>query len=287
MIGSDWRFPSRRRFVGLCGAGTVAYALPALGQSANFPTVGSVRVKSVSITGVGPLAAKSKPVIGQVDVGHANGGLCALGLDGGIHFQANVELEALPLSHPASFGALTLVQNTMYHHKRKFSKTECVDSPTWMLDGQYPYLNTRVSCGSGLNQVAAAARIVLQDAPNVVVEQPHPFEHVWVEPQDQFRTFVIWEVTPNNRPAVPPNSAMRIVLARVDWMWQGEAVNAGAGAPGVQCTSGNEGWGTAGNVGAGITNIAIGRAANILLATGKPIAPVYAPLATKDAWIAC
>jgi hypothetical protein len=279
MNNSDPGFLSRRRFVGLCGAATCA--LPAFGQPANFPTVGSVRVKSVSITGVGPLGAKSRPVIGIVDV-KTNGTLCALGLDGGIHFQANVELEALPGSHPASFGALTLVQNTMFHHKRRFKKTECVNSPGWTLDGQYPYLNLRVPCRPGANH------IVMQDAPNVFVEQP-PYEHVWVEPQDQFRTFVLWEAMPNNQRAIPPSSAPRIVLARVDWMWQGEAINAGASTPGVTCTSTDNinAWGTTGNVGAKITNIAIGRAATMPLATGKPITPVYSPLAVKDAWVTC
>ena len=183
---------------------------------------------------------------------------------------------------PPGGGWRTLAQNTMYHHKRKFASAECVNSPSWTLDGQYPYLNMRVPCAPGAN------RILLQDAPNVIVEQPHPFEHVWVEPQDQFRTFVIWEIAPNNKPASAANPPLRVVLARVDWMWQGEAIQIGAATPGVQCTSGANGWATApGTAGAKSTAIGTGKGRAMPLATGKPIVPVYAPLATKDAWLPC
>lgn len=163
-------------------------------------------------------------------------GLCTIGLAAGINITAEVTLAGPPR---LDYGRLGFVQFTRYRHQRSPSSLrpagnyDCTQSGgIWELDGtrgdrSYSGFFT---CAPGPNMIHMA------DDPNVPVEQSQPkpfaYEDVTVFPWDQFRTWLIWAATDNNRPPSKINPERWRPLARIDWQWQGEAIN-----PGQTCTS--------------------------------------------------
>lgn len=249
-----------------------------------FPTVGKIRVKSVKFP--------SPPTPGTVGVAQDNG-VCKLRLDG-VHFTAEVELEALPGTKPSYFGFLALVQNVNFHHHRTppdvpsgSSKlhSQCADShQPWELDGQYPYNKIVVPCRVGMT------RISLADAPGIPVEHAHyPSEVTEIKPNgaDRFRTYVIWEITDNNQRPTTGNPTKKHVLARVDWGWAGKAGDT-AGAAG-QCTSQlnpPHAWNSTGSPLQPVTHIGPAAVAATPGTLGGG-APVFSPAANQNIWVLC
>jgi hypothetical protein len=243
-----------------------------------LPTVGRIRVKDVRV----------RPTIGAVGIDYYMSNNCGIEVAGGMHINAEVDLEPAARSKPAYFGVLALLQQLNIHRRRTPAIApgspnlhwDCVNSKApWELDEHYPYNNHTVPCAAGLN------KIDLADAPGVLVEPP-AFETVEVEPLDRFQTFLIWEVTDNNQTVTRANVAKPHVLARVDWQWHGTAQNT-AGAPGA-CTSKTKPplniWGLKGPFEAKVTAVVIGKAAGTPIFPGGKGAP---PLATPGAWVRC
>ena len=284
---------SRRR---LClGIGAAAMLMAPVGRAfgqpltlamgAVSPTIGSIRVRNVVID----------HTIDQPRVAPYLAGRCGLQL-GGIHLRAHVDLEIAGPSKPAWFGNLAFVQNVDFHHKRTPPGVAagnpqlhwaCADSHVpvqapWELDGQYPYNNVRRRCARGLNTID------LDDAPGVFAEiPPAEFERVQVQPGDRFQTFLIWEITADNRPPSAAKPVERVVLGRGDWVWKGSATDIASRQ--AQCVSKPappNGW----NLDSGdaaIQRVLIGRAAMIPPPPAKIGGPVYKPVANPNVWVRC
>ncbi|HEV2439465.1 MAG TPA: hypothetical protein VGX97_05335 [bacterium] len=289
---------SRRAFINACsGLGAISTFLtqsvglsvrPALAQVRTpakppiLPSVGTIKVKSVTFVG---------PSIGPT-VAQLSNNICRLELAGGIHFRWDVDLVTLPGPKPRYFGQLALLQNVNYHRSRTATTSphrECATSAgRWQLDGQYPYNRLRVTCAGGPNNIPFA------DAPWVLLEDPpREFETVTVgsgrQPAirgqilDRFRTYLIWEITANNKPVTSSNRAQRYILARAEWVWQGTALNPPSQTPTCQSVAKPpNGWALdqTSPAGATVQNVFVGTSA------GVP-APVFSPLATPNAWIPC
>ena len=123
---------------------------------------------------------------------------------GSMRFRAEFVLDAVPGFKPAWFGQVVLLQNVNFKHRRLAAKTglrQCAGSNgMWQLDGKDPYLNHVVPCHAGLNAIDLA------DEPGVSTEDSTtPYETVEVLPDDEFRTYVIWETTDDNRHPSPTN----------------------------------------------------------------------------------
>lgn len=223
---------SRRDLLGL-GAGALAAGLigrrSAIAQPvpATVPalTVGDVNVRGVTVRQIS---------MGLPNVARDNG-FCKL-LSGGINFRATIDLVPRAGARPTWWGELMLVQHVQFRHQHTLvtsGQRECASSGGgWNLDGQDPYQNKRTRCGPGPTSIRHA------DDPGTFTEDARKkaFEEVEVMPLDRFRTYVIWETTDNSRPPSGSNHARRHVVARVDWEWNGVALNPpSSGKP--QCTS--------------------------------------------------
>jgi hypothetical protein len=283
---------SRRDLILRWGAATLAVgvggcrgtiAAPVL---ATIPvlTVGGVQVRRVIVQPV----SMGTPNLALLSVGLASKSFCKL-LSGGITFRATVDLEPVAGAQPTWWGELMLVQHVQFAHQHTLAKTgmrECATSGgLWNLDGQDPYQNKRVRCGHGANSISHA------DDPGTWAEDAAkgPFEEVDVMPLDQFRTYLIWETTDDNRPPSGANVVHRHVLARVDWDWKAVAIDPPAPPGPPQCSSNafpNNAWGpqaTGSDV-----RVFLGRAAQTdPQHPGRPIMPLVgarlAP-ANPEAW---
>ncbi len=276
---------SRRYFIGLCGIGLMGGGIAhRIGKAAAqtppklliLPKAGNIRVAAVEFT----INNVKLPNKAQLTVGIAwNHHACTLELSGGIHIVANVTLASVPGTQPGYFGRLGFLQLTHFKHCRSPSSTpntnwDRASSPNWDLDDQYPYLNKWFDCAQG----TTAAE--LSDDPGVPAEDIlRPYETLMVEPADMFRTWLIWEVTDNNKPPTPANKPNRHVLGRVDWFWKGEAGD--TQMPPAKCASKTHpghAWETK-DLGGGVSNVYVGAAA------GVPPSLKQTPFANPLIWV--
>lgn len=235
---------------------------------AKLPKAGSVRVTSVAVT----VNNAKPPALPPLQVGIApNNNACTLELAGGITIRADVRLDAPPGTQPQNFGKLGFVQFAQYMHQRapagipgaKNAAYACArSSGGWELDGNDPY-KPYVQCQPGANKSQCVSRVTMSDDPGVPTEDAAAYDVVTVGPKgqpDRFRTWLVWQETDNNKAETPSNRARRYVLARIDWLWSGKAVQGPAGAT---CTSSQHpgiGWGLQASSG-GVTGVLLGAAA--------------------------
>jgi len=281
--------------LGAVGAG------PALAQAGSvLPTIGQVRVANLELvvngTRFSPFQKRKPTLPGLAVVVQPASGACRLEV-ASMTIVAEMTLLALPGPSKPYCGALGLEQFTQYTYQRSPSgltgaggNYACARSSGWELDGggQAQTYNGLLPCKPGPN-IAKRKTFYkkLIDGPGVETEDANvAYETVWAGPvgtitaPNMFRTWVVWDTTDDSRPPTKTNLPTRHLLARVDWVWQGQAHNTNTGLQ-SSCPSAvphqNAGWDATGNMGS-VTAVLFGAA------VGAP--PKKFMRAHNKAWVA-